>query len=100
MATAQELAAMRRAIALAAEAVGRTNPNPAVGAVVLDASGAVAGDGATQPVGQAHAEVEALARAGDAARGGTLVVTLEPCRHAGRTPGFFDQSADNTVLAP
>ena len=90
MATAQELAGMRRAIALAAEAVGRTNPNPAVGAVVLDDTGAVVGEGATQPVGQAHAEVEALARAGESARGGTLVATLEPCRHAGRTPACTD----------
>jgi len=90
MATPEELAAMRRAIALAAEAVGRTNPNPAVGAVVLDATGAIVGEGATQPVGRAHAEVEALGRAGAAARDATLVVTLEPCRHAGRTPACVD----------
>jgi len=87
---AHEAAAMRRAIALAGDAVGRTNPNPAVGAVVLDATGAVVGEGATQPVGGAHAEVEALTAAGASARGGTLVVTLEPCRHAGRTPPCTD----------
>jgi diaminohydroxyphosphoribosylaminopyrimidine deaminase/5-amino-6-(5-phosphoribosylamino)uracil reductase len=87
---ARELAAMRRALDLAADAVGRSNPNPAVGAVVLDAAGDVVGAGATQPVGGAHAEVEALTAAGHTARGGTLVVTLEPCRHAGRTPPCTD----------
>jgi len=91
MATAQELDGMRRAIVLAADAVGRTNPNPAVGAVVLDATGAIAGEGATQAVGRPHAEIEALADAGAAAaRGATLVVTLEPCRHTGRTPACTD----------
>ncbi|HMC69438.1 MAG TPA: bifunctional diaminohydroxyphosphoribosylaminopyrimidine deaminase/5-amino-6-(5-phosphoribosylamino)uracil reductase RibD, partial [Mycobacteriales bacterium] len=83
---AVEVSAMRRAIALAGDAVGRSNPNPAVGAVVLDTTGTVVGEGATQPVGGAHAEVEALTAAGARASGGTLVVTLEPCRHAGRTP--------------
>lgn len=86
MATPEETAAMRRAIALAAEVRGQTNPNPAVGAVVLDSAGQVVGEGATQPVGGAHAEVEALRSAGEDARGGTLVATLEPCRHTGRTP--------------
>src|SRR4051794_29810900 len=85
MASAAEQAAMQRAVALAAEAVGRTNPNPPVGAVVLDAGGNVVGEGATAPIGGAHAEVQALAAAGDRAAGGTLVVTLEPCRHTGRT---------------
>src|SRR4051794_34923915 len=86
MATHEETAAMQRAVALAGEALGRTNPNPAVGAVVLDATGSVVGEGATQPVGGPHAEIEALTAAGAAAAGGTLVVTLDPCRHAGRTP--------------
>jgi diaminohydroxyphosphoribosylaminopyrimidine deaminase/5-amino-6-(5-phosphoribosylamino)uracil reductase len=90
MATQQETAAMRRAVALARDAVGRANPNPAVGAVVLDAAGAVVGEGATQPVGGPHAEVEALAAAGAAADAATLVVTLEPCRHVGRTPACTD----------
>ena len=85
MATPAETAAMQRALALAAEAVGVTNPNPAVGAVVLGADGQLAGEGRTQQVGDAHAEVMALAAAGAAAAGGTLVVTLEPCRHVGRT---------------
>jgi diaminohydroxyphosphoribosylaminopyrimidine deaminase/5-amino-6-(5-phosphoribosylamino)uracil reductase len=85
MATAVELAAMRHAIAISAMFLGTTNPNPCVGAVVLDASGAVVGDGVTQPVGGDHAEVVALRAAGDRARGATLIVTLEPCRHVGRT---------------
>lgn len=85
MAGTAEVAAMRRAITLAARGAGRTNPNPAVGAVVLDAGGAVVGEGWHQRAGEAHAEVRALAAAGEAARSGTLVVTLEPCRHRGRT---------------
>jgi len=85
MATPAETAAMQRALVLAAEAVGTTNPNPAVGAVVLSADGQILGEGRTQQVGRAHAEVMALRAAGDAATGGTLVVTLEPCRHDGRT---------------
>jgi len=85
MATTAETAAMRRAIALARSALGSTNPNPAVGAVVLDASGAVVAEGRTQRAGGNHAEIEALAAAGDRAQGGVLVTTLEPCRHEGRT---------------
>jgi diaminohydroxyphosphoribosylaminopyrimidine deaminase/5-amino-6-(5-phosphoribosylamino)uracil reductase len=77
---------MRHAMTLADSVRGRTSPNPPVGAVVLDAGGAVVGAGATQPVGGPHAERAALAEAGPAARGGTLVVTLEPCAHTGRTP--------------
>ena len=70
----------------ASEAVrGTTSPNPPVGAVILDANGQVAGVGATAPPGGPHAEVRALAAAGDRARGGTAVVTLEPCNHTGRT---------------
>ena len=85
MATAAEHAAMQRAIELARAALGSSNPNPAVGAVVLDVDGNVAGEGKTQPVGGNHAEIEALTAAGDRARGGVLVTTLEPCRHQGRT---------------
>ena len=80
-----ERAAMHRALALAETVRGRTSPNPAVGAVILDATGALAGEGATQPAGGPHAEVVALAGAGSRARGGTAVVTLEPCAHTGRT---------------
>lgn len=64
---------------------GTTSPNPPVGAVILDASGTVVGVGATSPPGGAHAEVNALTEAGERARGGTAVVTLEPCNHTGRT---------------
>jgi diaminohydroxyphosphoribosylaminopyrimidine deaminase/5-amino-6-(5-phosphoribosylamino)uracil reductase len=85
MASEQETAAMRRAVSLAREALGRSNPNPAVGAVVIDSTGTEVGSGSTQQVGGAHAEVVALAAAGEQARGGCLVVTLEPCRHRGRT---------------
>jgi diaminohydroxyphosphoribosylaminopyrimidine deaminase / 5-amino-6-(5-phosphoribosylamino)uracil reductase len=85
VATAAETAAMHRAIELAAGVLGTTNPNPAVGAVVLDRDGAVASSGATRPAGDAHAEIVALTVAGERAHGGTLVVTLEPCRHVGRT---------------
>lgn len=77
--------AMRLAVAVSRRAEGRTSPNPAVGAVILDASGALAGTGATAPPGGPHAEVAALRDAGAAARGGTAVVTLEPCDHTGRT---------------
>ncbi|PWW24545.1 diaminohydroxyphosphoribosylaminopyrimidine deaminase /5-amino-6-(5-phosphoribosylamino)uracil reductase [Geodermatophilus normandii] len=84
-ATPVELAAMARARDLGQGVLGTTSPNPAVGAVVLDAAGAVVGEGATSPPGGPHAEVQALRRAGERARGGTAVVTLEPCAHTGRT---------------
>ena len=77
---------MRRALALAALADGRTSPNPLVGAVVLDAAGLLVGEGFHARAGDPHAEVGALMQAGDRARGGTLIVTLEPCCHHGRTP--------------
>jgi diaminohydroxyphosphoribosylaminopyrimidine deaminase/5-amino-6-(5-phosphoribosylamino)uracil reductase len=77
---------MRRALELAALGRGRTSPNPLVGAVVLDAAGTLVGEGYHARAGTPHAEVHALAQAGERARGGTLVVTLEPCCHHGRTP--------------
>ncbi|MCV7318496.1 bifunctional diaminohydroxyphosphoribosylaminopyrimidine deaminase/5-amino-6-(5-phosphoribosylamino)uracil reductase RibD [Mycolicibacterium confluentis] len=77
---------MRAAIAEAERVKGSTYPNPPVGAVILNANGDIVGAGGTQPVGGAHAEVMALRQAGAAARGGTAVVTLEPCNHHGRTP--------------
>ena len=76
---------MRLALEEAALALGSSSPNPAVGAVVVDASGAVVGRGHTQPPGGAHAEVMALRQAGDRARGAAVYVTLEPCAHVGRT---------------
>ncbi|TCW26143.1 diaminohydroxyphosphoribosylaminopyrimidine deaminase [Dietzia cinnamea] len=81
----RERAALAEAIALSRAALGVSTPNPPVGAVVLDAAGAVVGRGATEAPGGRHAEVVALDEAGDRARSGTLVVTLEPCDHHGRT---------------
>jgi diaminohydroxyphosphoribosylaminopyrimidine deaminase/5-amino-6-(5-phosphoribosylamino)uracil reductase len=75
---------MHRAIAIGADARRRTPPNPWVGALVV-ADGDVVGEGATQPPGGAHAEIEALRAAGSRARGATLYTTLEPCSHEGRT---------------
>jgi diaminohydroxyphosphoribosylaminopyrimidine deaminase / 5-amino-6-(5-phosphoribosylamino)uracil reductase len=76
---------MARALELADRARGLTSPNPMVGAVVV-ADGQVVGEGFHAAAGQPHAEVEALADAGDRARGATLYVTLEPCSHWGQTP--------------
>ncbi|MGW1839720.1 bifunctional diaminohydroxyphosphoribosylaminopyrimidine deaminase/5-amino-6-(5-phosphoribosylamino)uracil reductase RibD [Streptomyces sp. NPDC002067] len=76
---------MRRAIALAARGLGHTSPNPVVGCVILDAGGATVGEGWHRRAGGPHAEVHALAEAGERARGGTALVTLEPCNHSGRT---------------
>jgi diaminohydroxyphosphoribosylaminopyrimidine deaminase/5-amino-6-(5-phosphoribosylamino)uracil reductase len=81
----EDLAAMRRALALAASVRAATSPNPWVGAVVVTPGGD-SFDGATAPPGGPHAEVVALDAAGDAARGATLYSTLEPCAHHGRTP--------------
>ncbi|MDX3228694.1 bifunctional diaminohydroxyphosphoribosylaminopyrimidine deaminase/5-amino-6-(5-phosphoribosylamino)uracil reductase RibD [Streptomyces sp. ME19-01-6] len=85
MATAAEAEAMRRAVALAARGLGHTSPNPVVGCVILDADGRTAGEGWHQGAGGPHAEIHALRAAGERARGGTAVVTLEPCNHTGRT---------------
>src|SRR3954471_5386509 len=76
---------MGRARELGAGVLGTTSPNPAVGAVILAADGTPVGEGATAPPGGPHAEMTALAQAGERARGGTSVVTLEPCAHTGRT---------------
>jgi len=76
---------MRRALDLARAGVGLVSPNPAVGAVVVDASGREVGSGTHTYDGIKHAEVLALEQAGDAARGGTLYLNLEPCSHQGRT---------------
>jgi diaminohydroxyphosphoribosylaminopyrimidine deaminase/5-amino-6-(5-phosphoribosylamino)uracil reductase len=77
--------AMRRAVELSLRGLGSTSPNPIVGCVVLDAHGEPVGEGWHEVAGGPHAEVNALAAAGDRARGGTAVVTLEPCNHVGRT---------------
>jgi diaminohydroxyphosphoribosylaminopyrimidine deaminase/5-amino-6-(5-phosphoribosylamino)uracil reductase len=81
---------MKTALTLARRGRGRTHPNPRVGAVVTDRTGAVVGRGYHRAAGLAHAEVAALTEAGALAHGGTLYVTLEPCRHTGRTPPCTD----------
>ncbi|MFI7613096.1 bifunctional diaminohydroxyphosphoribosylaminopyrimidine deaminase/5-amino-6-(5-phosphoribosylamino)uracil reductase RibD [Nonomuraea terrae] len=82
---AHDAAPMARAVELARLGHGSTSPNPVVGCVVLDAEGRVAGEGFHAYAGGPHAEVVALAQAGERARGGTAYVTLEPCDHTGRT---------------
>jgi diaminohydroxyphosphoribosylaminopyrimidine deaminase / 5-amino-6-(5-phosphoribosylamino)uracil reductase len=77
---------MRRALALAAEGIGRVSPSPLVGSVIVDADGRVAGEGTYIYENVTHAEVLALSEAGERARGGTAYVTLEPHSHTGRTP--------------
>jgi len=84
---------MQMALALGRRGLGNTWPNPAVGAVVVRNAPdgpVVLGRGWTQPGGRPHAEVEALARAGAAARGAILYTTLEPCSHFGKTPPCAD----------
>jgi len=75
---------MRRALELARRGEGRTCPNPPVGAVVV-ADGRIVGEGFHPRAGEPHAEIHALRQAGEAARGATIYVTLEPCSHQGRT---------------
>ena len=78
--------AMQRAIALAENGLGKTAPNPIVGAVIIDAAGNVVGEGFHDRVNSPdHAEVVAIKAAGDKAVGATIVVTLEPCNHTGST---------------
>jgi len=77
---------MRRSIQLALLAEGMTSPNPLVGAIVLDSSGRLVGEGFHSGSGNAHAEIEALNQAGEKSINGTIVVTLEPCCHHGLTP--------------
>src|SRR4030081_1861785 len=87
--TADDARYMALALALGRRGLGNTWPNPAVGAVIVK-DGVIVGRGWTQPGGRPHAETEALRRAGDAARGATLYVTLEPCSHHGRSPPCAD----------
>jgi len=88
-AKAAEQRFMQLALSLGRRGQGRTWPNPAVGAVVVK-DGVIVGRGWTQPGGRPHAEPEALGRAGEAARGATLYVTLEPCSHFGKSPPCAD----------
>src|ERR1051325_10359179 len=83
--SSQDLQGMRAALALARRGLGNVWPNPAVGCVIVK-DGRIVGRGWTQPGGRPHAETEAPARAGEATRGATAYVTLEPCCHWGRTP--------------
>ena len=80
---------MRLALSLGRRGLGRTWPNPAVGAVIVRDE-EIVGRGWTQPRGRPHAEIEALRRAGAMARGATLYVTLEPCSHHGKSPPCAD----------
>ena len=80
---------MRLALSLGRRGLGRTWPNPAVGAVIVRDE-EIVGRGWTQPGGRPHAEIEALRRAGAMARGATLFVTLEPCSHHGKSPPCAD----------
>src|SRR5258705_126610 len=86
---AQDERFMQLALALGRRGLGHTWPNPAVGAVIVK-NGVILGRGWTQAGGRPHAETEALKRAGRAARGATLYVTLEPCSHQGKTPPCVD----------
>ncbi|OBH42510.1 riboflavin biosynthesis protein RibD [Mycobacterium intracellulare] len=90
-------AAMRLAIEQSTLVKGTTYPNPPVGAVILDAGGEVVGVGGTEPAGGDHAEILALRRAGELAAGGTVVVTLEPCNHYGKTPPCVNALLDAKV---
>lgn len=80
---------MQRALDLAVKAMGRTSPNPAVGAVIVRA-GHVIGEGFHHRAGLPHAEIEALKKVKGSAKGATLYVNLEPCSHHGRTPPCVD----------
>jgi diaminohydroxyphosphoribosylaminopyrimidine deaminase/5-amino-6-(5-phosphoribosylamino)uracil reductase len=85
IATDFDKAMMRRCLELASRALGRTAPNPLVGAVIVE-NGEIVGEGFHPRAGEPHAEVFALRSAGDRARGATIYVSLEPCNHYGRTP--------------
>jgi diaminohydroxyphosphoribosylaminopyrimidine deaminase/5-amino-6-(5-phosphoribosylamino)uracil reductase len=94
---------MRQALRLAERGRGRTSPNPAVGALVVDDEGVIVGRGAHEFAGGPHAEVVALRDAGERARGATLYCTLEPCTHVGRTgpcaPVVADAGVARVVIA-
>src|SRR6478735_5470665 len=89
-ATATDHTLLQRAIELAGRGRGQVTPNPVVGAVVARPDGEVVGEGWHERYGGPHAEVNALRAAGDAARGATMYVSLEPCCHHGQTPPCTD----------
>jgi diaminohydroxyphosphoribosylaminopyrimidine deaminase/5-amino-6-(5-phosphoribosylamino)uracil reductase len=76
---------MRRALEQARRGLGRTTPNPVVGACIVTDEGVVVGDGAHEKAGEPHAEINAISEAGERTRGATLYCTLEPCSHTGKT---------------
>ncbi len=80
---------MARALQLAKKAIGKTSPNPMVGAVIVK-NGQIVGDGYHKQAGKAHAEIEAIKKAGAHARGAEMFVNLEPCCHHGKTPPCVD----------
>ena len=88
--TADDRRHLRHALVLAARGLGRVAPNPAVGCVIVSREGRILGRGRTKEGGRPHAETEALEQAGEAARGATAYVTLEPCAHRGQTPPCAD----------
>lgn len=88
---------MRHALGLAARALGRVAPNPAVGCVIVSRHGRIAGRGWTGSGGRPHAETMAIAQAGEAMRGATAYVTLEPCAHHGGTPPCADALVQSGV---
>ena len=90
MASQREIAAMRQALDAARAATGRISPNPRVGCVLLDPADNVIAVGEHHGPGRPHAEANALAQAGAAAKGATAVITLEPCQHTGRTAPCTD----------
>lgn len=94
--SADDAAHMRAALALARRNLGRVWPNPSVGCIVVR-DGLVVGRGVTAPGGRPHGEPQALAQAGDAARGATVYVSLEPCNHHGKTPPCSEALIDAGV---
>src|SRR6202011_1263197 len=81
---------LRQALDLARQGIGQTSPNPCVGAVIVDAKGAIVGSGSHTYDGLKHAEILALEQAGEKARGATIYLNLEPCSHQGRTAPCAD----------
>jgi diaminohydroxyphosphoribosylaminopyrimidine deaminase / 5-amino-6-(5-phosphoribosylamino)uracil reductase len=94
---------MQHALRLAQRALGRVAPNPAVGCLIVSPGGRIVGRGFTQDGGRPHAEAIALAQAGDAARGATVYVTLEPCAHHGQSApcaeALIDAGVSRVVIA-
>ena len=103
MATPNELTGMRRAIAISAQGLGTTSPNPPVGCVILDRDGVPVGEGYHLRKGRPPRRGERAHRSGERAEGGTAVVTLEPCNHHGRTPpcrqALIDAKVSRVLMA-